>query len=704
MNSSPHISIANCTVLSDENAVLFKDNQNRENKVSLQPKFIEVLCYLIEQYPRVIPRQELIDRIWSGNDYVGEKALTNAIWHLRKAFSDNECGEVIETIRKVGYKLSQAPVILEVEQQVNEATSQQKTQRRHFVTLFTFILVAAIYWVWHDVQEHQENKNVLIESITTEPGAELFVAPSPDGQKIVYAWTASSGIKNLYMRDISQPNLAAQQLTQGGQIQGISTWGLDGEHLYFVRKSRSQKFCHVIELNIKAKQERIITECPLSGGYYYLDVSYDGKTLAFHGNHDNVESGIYFVDLANNKPQPKRFSCLYDCNHWDRDFAFSPDGEKIAITRRTSRYSENIVVVDLRDKSEHYITENLEDIVGLSWHPSGQQLVYGYQKSDVRHGAVYDFKQQRSLGLEIDGFSYPQFAKVSAQLYFQQRKEHYHLASLNLEEHIASSPFPLLQSNFSHDAPHYSKVANKIAFTSNESGHYELWLTDPSGGERTKLTDMQSLIRYPKWSHNGRYISFLAPAKDKVGDNLYLYDMVKNRITVINTGATSHNRATWAWDDKSVISALTIEGKTELYRIPIQGGGKIKLTDNDGRFGVLREGNQLYYANAGGNLWHKSGGSNHEPQKVVDATILASPYTWVIEDNQLVYVKRYKGVRVLSILNLLSQQDKAILQFPTNTMSSSAALTFNPNTNTLYFPQSAVPQSDIKRLTHPLIN
>ncbi|RGP39367.1 winged helix-turn-helix domain-containing protein [Colwellia ponticola] len=73
-------------------------------KQSLQPKFIEVLVYLAKHHGRVVPRSELIDHIWGTDSFVGEKSLTNAIWHLRKTLTKVEGEEeVIKTIRKAGY-------------------------------------------------------------------------------------------------------------------------------------------------------------------------------------------------------------------------------------------------------------------------------------------------------------------------------------------------------------------------------------------------------------------------------------------------------------------------------------------------------------------------------------------------------------------------------------------------------------------------
>ena len=89
--------------------------KENDKKISLQPKFIEVLVYLAEQYPRIVPRQELIENVWKGNHYVGEKALTNAIWHLRKSLESSGQDPYIETIRKTGYRLLVKPEAIATE-------------------------------------------------------------------------------------------------------------------------------------------------------------------------------------------------------------------------------------------------------------------------------------------------------------------------------------------------------------------------------------------------------------------------------------------------------------------------------------------------------------------------------------------------------------------------------------------------------------
>ena len=52
---------------------------SEQKSVSLQPKFIAVLCLLAREYPNIVSRAEIIEQVWGGNYFVGDKALTNAV-------------------------------------------------------------------------------------------------------------------------------------------------------------------------------------------------------------------------------------------------------------------------------------------------------------------------------------------------------------------------------------------------------------------------------------------------------------------------------------------------------------------------------------------------------------------------------------------------------------------------------------------------
>lgn len=85
----------------------------REDEVrSLRNKAMELLVLLAQNAGSVVLRDEIVEKVWDGNDYVAAKGITNTIWTLRQTLGDTADEPVyIETIAKRGYRLL-CPVLL----------------------------------------------------------------------------------------------------------------------------------------------------------------------------------------------------------------------------------------------------------------------------------------------------------------------------------------------------------------------------------------------------------------------------------------------------------------------------------------------------------------------------------------------------------------------------------------------------------------
>lgn len=57
--------------------------------LSFPYKTWRVVERLTTSAPNIVRREELIEEIWEGNYYVGEKALNQALWLVRRALGDN---------------------------------------------------------------------------------------------------------------------------------------------------------------------------------------------------------------------------------------------------------------------------------------------------------------------------------------------------------------------------------------------------------------------------------------------------------------------------------------------------------------------------------------------------------------------------------------------------------------------------------------
>lgn len=681
-------------------------------KIQLQPKLIDVLGYLASQYPRVVPREEIIENVWAGNSYVGEKALTNAIWNLRQKLQQQGQQEIIETIRKSGYRLLVKP-----EPEISANTAEfpnnklpenvldKPVKANHIwlkLPLYVLGLLAMVYVVWHQIAINTDIKETVFEQITTDPGNELFTSPSPDGRYIVYQWHDSLGISNLYMRDRRQPQLKAKQLTFDEAKQGFSVWSPDGNYLYFAQKDKANKRCDLVQMQVKTHEERIIAQCPQRGGYYYIDISADGNTLAYHGKTENDnEAGIYFIDLTSKDYAQQRFSCNVNCPHRDRDMAFSPDGKFIAVTRRYSRFEENIFLVNLTTKQEKQLTFSEEDIVGLTWQPNGDHIVFATQRADTRHGFMVEPNSGKITNLNVEGFSYPKYSRQSAELFFQHRLEHYQVSSLSVNSEVSASSFPVIQSKFNHLSPDHSKIQDKIVYVSNESGFYEVWVASKDGTGREQLTFLEDAVRYPKWSHDGSKIAFISASRSDKGDKIYILDYQSKNLKQLETRFNKHNRPTWSYDDKTIISAVYTDQYTDLHQFQLNSADSNRITFDGARIGVLSQDNILYYTKVSGGLWKRrlNSGEN-QAEQVIDNIQFNNLYSWVFTEDGI-YFNQHKGnITQLFFYDFNKNSINAFIKQPKDSVGEFTSLSYIAEQQLLLFTSASFPQADIKKLQH----
>jgi DNA-binding response OmpR family regulator len=79
--------------------------KNGDIEVRLTKKEVELLSLFIENYPRVISREELLRTLWDDEIFVEENTLNVNITRIRKRLTEVDSEFLIESIRGVGYRL-----------------------------------------------------------------------------------------------------------------------------------------------------------------------------------------------------------------------------------------------------------------------------------------------------------------------------------------------------------------------------------------------------------------------------------------------------------------------------------------------------------------------------------------------------------------------------------------------------------------------
>lgn len=100
----------------------------------IEPRALAVLIYLIENSDRVIPKEELLEKIWK-TIHVTDGVVARAVMKLRRALDDNDLpSKYLKTVHRVGYRFISE---LEIESR-SEAASLAPPQRRIELALLPF--------------------------------------------------------------------------------------------------------------------------------------------------------------------------------------------------------------------------------------------------------------------------------------------------------------------------------------------------------------------------------------------------------------------------------------------------------------------------------------------------------------------------------------------------------------------------------------
>jgi len=705
MTIQPSFKIAHYTVNPSENSIEAEQGE----ATLLQAKIMEVLVYLANNYPRLVTRKELIDTIWQGNYPVGEKTLTNAIWRLRQVLKQGD-ESLIKTVRKGGYRLLLQPEHIHAEASNPLSKPRLANASKQFLSNWPILISVCLVVIISFFYFSADNKvTVDISNLTTEPGRELFPSVSPNGKYLIYVWRKMDNKSDVYLKDLTQPDLPAKQLTFSDEIENSPIWHNDGEKIYFTSRANDNSYCHIVELNLANASRKVITNCATKVKAE-IALSQDGKTLAFtHQSKSEPLPGIYFLALDNKQAKPQRFSCGSECKYQDRKFAFSPNNKYLAVTRRTGRLVENIFLVDIANNTSQQLTFGAGDIKGLVWQPNGKKIVYASANSGRREGYIVDITSKEITALNVPGFSYPSYIAYSNSIAFHQWQVRSFLSQINLSDTSASAPFPLLQSQFDYHSPDYNAISQQLTFISNESGHSEIWRASNQGKQHQQLTQLQSQLSFPRWSHDGSRIVFLAAKEKSLGNNIYILDISTQRVNKLESNYHAHFRPNWSFDDSAIIVNVLKEHQSTLVKLPLSGEPAQVLLARDVLQAVQDANENIWFTtNKKDGLWLLDAQKSKQQstpviQPVLNKQQFSIDYNWTVTPTGIYYQHDSKQQHSINYYDFASKKIDIKLKLPMRTLDRHSSMAYIAEHNQLVFTQTDFPQIDIKQLKHSLI-
>ncbi|MCL2919241.1 winged helix-turn-helix domain-containing protein [Shewanella litorisediminis] len=601
----------------------------------LAPKVFEVLMQLVLATNNTVSRSTLIEEIWAGNVAVGSRGVTNAIYALRKILDQGETNS-IGTISKSGYQL-RLPVS-EVTQDTPNQVIEHNQQPSHYRNLTPFALFGAVCLIGLLLMMYfnpeESAKPDLIRYGKPEPlsyleGIEETPEISPDGNSLAFMWVKDNEPSRIFIQSLKDNQATLRQLSFSTANETTPTWSPDGRRLAYL-KIDSTGNCEVWIKELATLIENRITACVQERFHKSLEWSPSGALIAYTDSAENGASAIFVYHLETQKSTQITFP---EQGQRDTQLAWAKASDVLAFVRAQGTHSYELFTTNL-DGNIHQLTHDQVPIHGLTWDLDDQSIVFNSMR-DGEHAYWRITLKDNALTL-VHRDQTPFNITTLNSLYSYAYVKH---ASQEQLEILTEGRSDFIESSGRDLYGALSPNGAHIAFLSNRSGEFELWINDTYSTQYQQVTHRQGIPEVPAWSKDSKSVLTVLQASDAKPRIVLVLIPSGEQKTLLQDGYEYRNPV-WAKDDNTILFSSNRSGNWEIWQYNFVTGDKKQLTQEGGKFAMFGDDGLLYYTkpNMPG-LWTigSNGSSEH---KVLEDLATDDWGNWITKDGGIYYITR----------------------------------------------------------------
>jgi Tol biopolymer transport system component/DNA-binding winged helix-turn-helix (wHTH) protein len=571
-------------------------------RIHLTPKPLEVLIYLVQNRGRPVEKSELLDAVWEGV-FVTEDNLVQAIMEIRRALGDNKDDpRFIQTIPRQGYRFvaevtwedtrlklpfaAKTPLTL---QESNRALNYGLIRNakgnlaRATLSTLTLALIFAgagigLFIVFRQgrpaIKPRMLFENIKVTRITTS-GTIMSAAISPDGKYVVYARNIE-GQESLWLKQTAAASEV--QVTKPAQILHRElTFSLDGSSFYYLLRNTggAGELFQMSLLGGIAK--KLITDIDSA-----ITFSPDGKQISFFRGYP--EKGETKLVIANadgtqqhevvTRRRPDFFPTLLDSGP-----SWSPVNALIACAVGGSDSKGRMTVIGFPADGGATVpltSRRWWHVGNVAWLPDGSGLMMVVKERASDPSQIwylsYPTGEARRVTSDLNNYLGVSLTRTSP------------VALVTIQSHVLSSVSVAPDQKDALNIPISSVDGvtgiswtphGRIVYAARLHGNLDVYSMDQDGSNKEQLTADASDNNWPSVSPDGRYIVFMS---NRTGTNAIW------RMNLDGSDArplTSEGDARWprCSPDSQWVVYASLSNPAGLYKIPIEGGNPVRLTD-----------------------------------------------------------------------------------------------------------------------------
>ena len=521
------------------------------------------------------------------------------------------------------------------------ASTQKPRHRSKFAGAAAVLVILLIAgWFYFSAPAKYSGPSPRLVPFTSFAGDKGGPAFSPDGNEVAFVWTGDSSkgpeVYHLYVQLVGAGT--PLQLTKTPQSDHSPAWSPDGRFIAF-RRGRHPAAYYVIPALGGAERKLADADlADLAGSG--LAWSPDGKYLAVADGGEKADPGganrISYISVESGE---RRESKIELPGQFVQSPTFSPDGKELAFISGPGFLSNDVYVASVSGGKPRALTSLRSSMGRADWTPTGRELAFDSDHQGIstlwrisRTGG-----EPQPLSVAADNANEPAVALHGNRLAFLRYAVDTNIWKAPLSPTDHEAPSRVVASTRQDSDPSFSPDGNRLAFTSDRAGSFEIYISAADGSNPVQLTSMRvGTTGSPAWSADGKQIAFDSRANGQ-GD-IYLISTEGGTPRQLTKGPFDSAIPTWSRDGLWIYFSSTAPG-SPIWRVSPQGGAPVPVSKTGGLPAIeCKDGHSFYYFRDGA-IWRTDVTSGNEI-RLIDA---ADFQDWRLCGNEICVIQRTPG-------------------------------------------------------------